>query len=183
MSATAGDVRLHTPGDLTIAGKLGAARSAVPRERAGGPGMVVGARRNGAHRRFAPMTKTSPTFLSRSLFGAPPAADAPRLWLCADPAGNKVALVSADGKGECDSACKHPQDVRVLPHGNSRTARAAGTVGLTRAKPSACESKAGEKTEVQATQPWPSGHLPVACGDGHKVREFEATRAVEGGVE
>jgi hypothetical protein len=108
--------------------------------------------------------------LSRSLFGEPPAADAPRLGLCADPAGNTVAVVSADGKGECDSACWHPQDVRVLPHGNSRIALEAGTVGLTRAKPFARESKPGEKTEVQATQPLPSGHFPVARGDGPKVR-------------
>ena len=144
---------------------------------------MVGARRDGAHRKFCPDDKTSPPFLSRSLFGAPPAADAPRRWLCADPAGNKVAVVSADGKGEGDSACKHPQDVRVLAQGNSSIAPEAGTVGLTRAEPFACESKAGEKTEVQATQPLPSGHLPVACGDGHKVREFDATQAVEGGVE
>src|SRR4051812_34304137 len=39
-------------------------------------------------------------------------------FFCTDSAGNKVAIVSAEGKIEWEFACKHPQDCWVLADGH-----------------------------------------------------------------
>jgi len=91
-------------------------------------------------------------------------------FLCADSAGNKVAIVAADGKIEWEYPCKHPQDVWVLPNGNFLIAFESGAVELTRAKQIAWEYKAGEKTEVHACQPLADGRvLIVECGPSRLI--------------
>jgi hypothetical protein len=82
-------------------------------------------------------------------------------FLCCDSAGNKVCVVSADGKIEWEYACDHPQDCWRLPNGNYLFCFKTGALELTPDKKTVWEYKAPEKTEVHACQPLPDGRVLV----------------------
>ena len=97
-------------------------------------------------------------------------AQAARPFLCSDSAGNKVAVVSAEGKIEWEYGCKSPRDVWALPNGNFLIAFISGAVELTRAKQIVWEYKADAKSEVHSCQPLPNGRvLIVECGSSRLV--------------
>ena len=74
-------------------------------------------------------------------------------FLCCDYQGNKVAVVSADGKIEWEYACPNPQDCWRLPSGNYLFCHVSGALETTPDKKTVWEYKAPEKTEVHACQP------------------------------
>jgi hypothetical protein len=95
---------------------------------------------------------------------------AARPFLCCDYNGDKVAIVSAEGKIEWEFTAKHPQDCWLLPNGNYLIAYVAGAQELTPAKEVVWEYKAPEGTEVDGCQPLPDGNvLVVECGSSRIV--------------
>jgi hypothetical protein len=96
-------------------------------------------------------------------------------FFCTDSAGNKVAVVSADGKVEWEYPCKHPQDCWVLPNGHSLFCHAGGAIELTSDRQIAWEYKAGPNTEVHACQPLPDGRVLVV--ENGPCRIIEVDRA------
>lgn len=96
-------------------------------------------------------------------------------FLCTDSAGNKVSVVSADGKILWQHACQHPQDCWVLPNGNYLFCHAGGVLEMTPDDKIAWEYKAGEKTEVHACQPLPDGRVLVV--ENGPCRIIEVDRA------
>src|SRR5471030_1619836 len=95
---------------------------------------------------------------------------AARPFLCCDYNGDKVAIVSVDGKIEWEYTAKHPQDCWLLPNGNYLIAYVAGAQELTPAKKVVWEYKAPEKTEIDGCQPLPNGNvLVVECGSSRIV--------------
>ncbi len=100
-------------------------------------------------------------------------AHAAHPFLCADSAGNKVAVVSAAGVVEWEYPCRHPQDVWALPNGNFLICFETGAVELTRAKQIVWEYKAGEKTEVHACQPLPDGRVLIVEAGPSRIIEVD----------
>ncbi|HVS53414.1 MAG TPA: hypothetical protein VHD62_13745 [Opitutaceae bacterium] len=96
-------------------------------------------------------------------------------FLCTDSYGNKVALVSADGKIEWEHACQHPQDCWILPNGNFLFCHKGGVLEMTRDNQIAWEYKADAATEVHACQPLPDGRV-LAVENG-PCRIIEIDRA------
>lgn len=96
-------------------------------------------------------------------------------FLCTDSSGNKVSVVSADGKILWQHACQHPQDCWVLPNGNYLFCHASGVLEMTADDKIAWEYKAGEKTEVHACQPLPDGRVLVV--ENGPCRIIEVDRA------
>jgi len=87
-----------------------------------------------------------------SLFAAHP-------FFCTDSAGNKVAVVSADGNIEWEFKCQHPQDCWVLADGHLLFCHAHGAIEKTRAGETVWEYKAAPGTEVHSCQPLPDGRV------------------------
>ena len=107
-------------------------------------------------------------------------AQAARPFLCSDSAGNKVAVVSAEGKIEWEYACKSPRDVWALTNGNFLIAYLSGAVELTRAKQIVWEYKADETSEVHACQPLPNGRvLIVECGSSRLIEVDRAGKVAK----
>src|SRR3954469_329467 len=96
-------------------------------------------------------------------------------FLCTDSAGNKVAVVSVDGKVEWEYPCQHPQDCWALANGNFLFCHKTGAIEMTRDKKIVWEYKAGEKTEVHACQPLPDGRVLVV--ENGPCRIIEVDRA------
>lgn len=96
-------------------------------------------------------------------------------FFCTDSAGNKVAVVSADGKIEWEFACQHPQDCWVLPNGNFLFCHARGALEMTRDHKTVWEYKAGPNTEVHACQPLSDGRVLVV--ENGPCRIIEVDRA------
>ena len=96
-------------------------------------------------------------------------------FFCTDSAGNKVAVVSAEGKVEWEYPCSHPQDCWVLPDGHFLFCHAGGAIELTADRQIAWEYKAGEKTEVHACQPLPDGRVLIV--ENGPCRIIEVDRA------
>jgi hypothetical protein len=82
-------------------------------------------------------------------------------FFCTDSAGNKVAVVSGEGKIEWEFACKHPQDCWVLADGHLLFCHAGGAIEKTREGRTIWEYTAGEGTEVHSCQPLPDGNVLV----------------------
>ncbi|HWA27054.1 MAG TPA: hypothetical protein VG734_15460 [Lacunisphaera sp.] len=82
-------------------------------------------------------------------------------FLCTDSAGNKIAVVAADGSVEWEVSYQHPQDCWALPNGNYLFCHAHGAIEMTPAKAIVWEYKAPEKSEVHACQPLPDGRVLV----------------------
>jgi hypothetical protein len=96
-------------------------------------------------------------------------------FLCTDSNGDKVSVVSAEGKIIWQHACKHPQDCWALPNGNYLFCHAAGAVEMTPANEVAWEYKAGANTEVHACQPLPGGRVLLV--ENGPCRIIEVDRA------
>ncbi len=82
-------------------------------------------------------------------------------FLCTDSYGNKVSLVSAEGKIEWQFECQHPQDCWVLANGHFLFCHKGGAKEMTRDNQTVWEYKADPKTEVHACQPLPDGRVLV----------------------
>ena len=116
-------------------------------------------------------------------FGAQ--AETTHRFLCCDNGGNKVCVVSSEGKIEWEYPCLHPQDCWRLANGNNLFCFQTGALEVTPDKQIAWEYKAPEKTEVHACQPLPDGKVMlVECGasriievdrDGKIAKEIKLT--------
>jgi hypothetical protein len=105
------------------------------------------------------------TVVASFLLLAVTASRAAHPFLCTDSAGNKIAIVTADGTVEWEVAYQHPQDCWMLPDGHILFCHAHGAIEMTRAKEIVWEYHAPEHTEVHACQPLPDGRvLVVECG-------------------
>jgi hypothetical protein len=80
-------------------------------------------------------------------------------FFCTDSAGNKVAVVDADGKIEWEFKCQHPQDCWVLADGHLLFCHAHGAFEKTRAGETVWEYRATPGTEVHSCQPLPDGRV------------------------
>jgi outer membrane protein assembly factor BamB len=91
-------------------------------------------------------------------------------YLCCDYTGDKVCVVSVDGKIEWELPLKKPQDCWLLPNGNFLFAYVGGAVEVTRDKKTVWEYKSPEKTEAHCAQPLANGNvLVVECGTSRIV--------------
>ena len=82
-------------------------------------------------------------------------------FFCTDSYGNKVAVVSAEGKVEWEYACKHPQDGWVLADGHLLFCHSSGAIELTREGRTIWEYHAPAGAEVHSCQPLPNGDVLV----------------------
>ncbi len=110
-----------------------------------------------------------------ALLAFPVLLSAAHPFLCTDSAGNKVALVTADGRVEWEYPCAHPQDCWVLPNGNFLFCYASGAREMTRDHQTVWEYRAGESTEVHACQPLPDGRVLLV--ENGPCRIIEVDRA------
>jgi hypothetical protein len=101
-------------------------------------------------------------------------------FFCTDSAGDKVALVSADGKIEWQFPCHHPQDCWVLANGNLLFCYREGAREVTRdpRHEIVWEYKAGEKTEVHACQPLSDGRVLIVENGPCRILEVDRAGAV-----
>jgi hypothetical protein len=98
-------------------------------------------------------------------------------FLCCDYGGNKVCVVSAEGKIEWQYDCKNPQDCWKLPNGNYLFCFVTGALEVTPEKKIVWEYKAptDRKVEVHGCQPLPDGQVMIVeCGTS---RIIEVDRA------
>ena len=109
------------------------------------------------------------------LFSLVSAARAAHPFFCTDSAGNKVALVDADGKIEWQYSCQHPQDCWVLSNGNFLFCHSGGAIELNHERQVVWEYKAGAKTEVHSCQPLPDGRVLLV--ENGPCRLIEVDRA------
>jgi hypothetical protein len=86
-------------------------------------------------------------------------AGAAHPFFCTDSAGNKVALVRADGEIEWEYSCQHPQDCWVLKNGDFLFCHKGGAIELNGARRVVWEYKAGADTEVHSCQPLSDGRV------------------------
>ena len=103
------------------------------------------------------------------------AASASRPFFCTDSAGNKVAVVAADGKIEWEFACQHPQDCWVLADGHLLFCHAHGAIEKTRTGETVWEYAAPPGAEVHSCQPLPDGRVLVV--ENGPCRLVEVDRA------
>lgn len=96
-------------------------------------------------------------------------------FLCCDYGGNKVAVVSAEGKIEWEFSCPNPQDCWRLPNGNYLFCYRNGAREMTMDKKTVWKYKAADKVEVHSCQPLPNGNVLVA--EGGSCRLIEVDRA------
>ena len=94
-------------------------------------------------------------------------------FLCCDYQGNKVAVVSADGKIEWEFSCPNPQDCWRLPNKNYLICYRTGARELTPDKKTVWEYKAPEKVEVHSCQPLPDGRVLIAEGGTCRIIEVD----------
>lgn len=98
-------------------------------------------------------------------------ADIQHRFLCCDYSGDKVCIVSTEGKIEWQVEARHPQDCWLLPNGNVLFAYVGGAKEMTPGKEVAWEYKAPEKgVECHAAQPLANGNvLVVECGTSRLI--------------
>src|SRR3954470_7931024 len=94
-------------------------------------------------------------------------------FLCCDYQGNKVAVVSADGKIEWEFSCPNPQDCWRLPNKNYLICYRTGARELTADKKTVWEYKAPDKVEVHSCQPLPDGRVLIAEGGTRRIIEVD----------
>ena len=112
-------------------------------------------------------------------------AETTHSFLCCDNAGNKVCVVSEDGKIQWQYDGPQPQDCWRLQNGNYLFCFVTGALEVTPDKQIVWQYKAQPKTEVHACQPLPDGRvLMVECGpsriievdrDGNIAKEIKLT--------
>lgn len=94
-------------------------------------------------------------------------------FLCCDYMGNKVAIVSADGKIEWETTAPNPQDCWLLPNKNILICYRDGAREMTPDKKTVWEYKAPEKVEVHSCQPLPDGRVLIAEGGTCRLIEVD----------
>lgn len=101
-------------------------------------------------------------------------------FLCCDYGGDKVAVVSADGKVEWEYPAKKPQDCWRMPNGDVLFCYVNGAMEVTTDKKIVWEYRAPEKTEVHACQPLADGRvLVVECGSSRLIEVDRAGKVVK----
>lgn len=113
------------------------------------------------------------SILAGVLLSALPLTAAPHPFLCCDYNGNKVCVVSADGKIEWEYPCKNPQDCWKLANGNYLFCFVSGALEVTPAKAVVWEYKAPEKVEVHACQPLPDGNVMIVEAGTSRIIEVD----------
>jgi len=101
------------------------------------------------------------------------AARAAHPFICCDNAGNKVAVVSEDGKIQWEYSCRSPQDCWRLAGGNYLFCFANGALELTPEKKAVWEYKAPSGTEVHACQPLEGGRVMLVEGGTSRIIEVD----------
>jgi hypothetical protein len=101
-------------------------------------------------------------FLASLAMAAAFSVHAAHPFLCCDSVGNKVCVVSAEGKIEWEYPAIHPQDCWRLPNGNYLFCFRTCALELTPDKAKVWEYKAPDKTEIHACQPLPRGRVLLA---------------------
>jgi hypothetical protein len=96
-------------------------------------------------------------------------------FLACDYLGNKVCVVSADGKIETQFDCPNPQDCWRLANGNYLFCYRTGAREVTPGNETVWEYKAPEKVEVHSCQPLADGRVMIA--EGGTARIIEVDRA------
>jgi len=94
-------------------------------------------------------------------------------FIACDYIGNKVAIVSADGKIETQFDCPNPQDCWRLANGNFLICYRTGAREVTRENKTVWEYKAPEKVEVHACQPLADGRVLIAEGGTARLIEVD----------
>ena len=94
-------------------------------------------------------------------------------FICCDYNGDKVAIVSEDGKVQWEYAAKHPQDCWVLPNGNYLFCHAGGALEMTPDDRIAWEFKAGGDAEINSCQPLPDGRVLVVENGPCRILEID----------
>ena len=94
-------------------------------------------------------------------------------FVACDYIGNKVAIVSADGKIETQFDCPNPQDVWRLANGNFLICYRNGAREVTRDNKTVWEYKAPDKVEVHACQPLKDGRVLIAEGGTARLIEVD----------
>jgi hypothetical protein len=117
------------------------------------------------------MNTSRALFLSLAFFAAATRSTlAAHPYICCDYSGNRVCVVSIDGKIEWEFACKNPQDCWRLPSGNYLVCYSTGAAEVTPDRKTVWQYTAPEKTEVHSCQPLPDGQvLVVECGPSRIV--------------
>ncbi|MEI6712386.1 MAG: FAD-dependent oxidoreductase [Verrucomicrobiota bacterium] len=88
-----------------------------------------------------------------------------RRVLVSDYGGDKVAIVSAEGRVEWQYPASKPQDVWMLANGNVLFSHLRGACEVTLAKEVVWQYESPERTEVHGCQPLPDGNVMVVeCG-------------------
>ena len=99
-------------------------------------------------------------------------------FICTDSYGNKVSVVTADGKVEWSFDCKHPQDCWRLANGNYLFCHENGALEMTPDKKTVWEYKAGTNTQIHACQPLPDGRVLVVENGPCRIIELDRTGAI-----
>ncbi|MEZ5385817.1 MAG: PQQ-binding-like beta-propeller repeat protein [Prosthecobacter sp.] len=110
-------------------------------------------------------------FLALTLASPVVGADIRHRFLCCDYSGDKVCMVSAEGKIEWQVEARRPQDCWLLPNGHVLFAYVGGAKEVTQGGEVVWEYKAPEKgVECHAAQPLPDGRvLVVECGTSRLI--------------
>ncbi|HET7534953.1 MAG TPA: hypothetical protein VFJ90_00765 [Candidatus Didemnitutus sp.] len=96
-------------------------------------------------------------------------------FFCTDSAGDKVAVVAADGTVQWQFACKHPQDGWILANKDLLFCHAGGAIEKTPSGETVWEYKAGADTEVHSCQPLANGCVLIV--ENGPCRLIEVDRA------
>jgi hypothetical protein len=92
-----------------------------------------------------------------------------------DYGGNKVCLVSREGKITWQMPARRPQDIWILPGGNILFTHVKGVREVTRDKKVVWEYATDRRNEIHAAQPLPDGKVMIA--ESGPMRIIEVDRA------
>lgn len=113
------------------------------------------------------------TFAVIGAFVASCALHAAHPFVACDYIGNKVSIVSAEGKIETQFDCPNPQDVWHLKNDNFLICYRTGAREVTRENRVVWEYKAPDKVEVHSCQPLDNGRVMIAEGGTARVIEVD----------
>lgn len=99
-------------------------------------------------------------------------------FLCADYNGNRVSVVSAEGKIEWRHECEHPQDCWRLASGNYLFCGEKGAREVTPDKKTVWEYKPEMKTQIHACQPLKDGRVLLVENGPCRIIEVDRSGAI-----